>query len=431
MAKFTFFGYLCKEYNRMTVETTDVIEKTGITFADMNLPEALINSLKAMDFSNPTPIQQESIPISMEGHDVLGSAQTGTGKTAAFSIPLVAKMLNNKRGTALVLCPTRELAQQVVTVIHQLVGRNSALKTALLIGGEPIFRQFNQLRARPRIIVGTPGRVNDHIERGSVRFDETSILVLDETDRMLDMGFGIQLDQILEHLPEAPTRQTLMFSATLPPEIVRLSDKYLNNPKRVKMGETKAPVLLKQDIIHLSQHEKYDKLLAELEARDGSVLIFVKTKRDADQLAYRISEVHEATEPLHGDLPQRRRTMVIKGFREKRFRILIATDIASRGLDISHIQHVINYDLPQCPEDYLHRVGRTARAGAEGSAVSFVSSDDSRKWQAIRRLLSPNDYKEIGKPAYGGGGGGGRYRQGGGRPGGNYQQKPSSFRRSW
>jgi ATP-dependent RNA helicase DeaD len=294
------------------------------------------------------------------------------------------------------------------------------------------------LRMRPRIVVGTPGRVNDHIERGSVRFNETTMLVLDETDRMLDMGFGIQLDQILEHLPTAPTRQTLMFSATLPPEIVRLSDKYLNNPKRVKMGETKAPVLLKQDIIHLSQQEKYDKLLSELEAREGSVLIFVKTKRDADELSYRISEIHEATEALHGDLPQRRRTMVIKGFREQRFRILIATDIASRGLDISHIQHVINYDLPQCPEDYLHRVGRTARAGAEGSAVSFVSADDSRKWQSIRRLLSPDDYKEIGKPAYAGGGNGGRYRQGGGRPSynaggrpsGNFQ-KPSSFRRSW
>jgi len=403
---------------------------TAITFTQMNLPEALTNALSAMDFTEPTPIQQEAIPIAMEGHDVLGSAQTGTGKTAAFSIPLIAKMINNPRGTALVLCPTRELAMQVVAVMHQLLGRNSQIKTALLIGGEPIFRQFNQLRVRPRIIVGTPGRVNDHIERGSVRFNETTMLVLDETDRMLDMGFGIQLDQILEHLPTAPTRQTLMFSATLPPEIVRLSDKYLSNPKRVKMGESKAPVLLKQDILHLSQSEKYDKLLQELEAREGAVLIFVKTKRDADELSYRISEVHEATEALHGDLPQRRRSMVIKGFREQRFRILIATDIASRGLDISHIQHVINYDLPQCPEDYLHRVGRTARAGAEGSAVSFVSSEDSRKWQSIRRLLSPDDYKEIGKPAYGGGGGNGRYRQGGGRPGGNYN-KPSSFKRSW
>lgn len=417
----------------MTAIENTVTETSAIAdFSKFNLPSALTSALAAMGFTEPTPIQKEAIPIAMEGHDVLGSAQTGTGKTAAFAIPVVAKMLNNARGTALILCPTRELAMQVVAVVHELLGRNSQIKTALLIGGEPIFRQFNQLRMRPRIIVGTPGRVNDHIERGSVRFNETSILVLDETDRMLDMGFGIQLDQILEHLPTAPTRQTLMFSATLPPEIVRLSDKYLNSPKRVKMGESKAPVLLKQDIVHLAQQDKYDALLKELENREGAVLIFVKTKRDADELSYRISQVHEATEALHGDLPQRRRTMVIKGFREQRFRILIATDIASRGLDISHIQHVINYDLPQCPEDYLHRVGRTARAGAEGSAVSFVSSDDSRKWQSIRRLLSPDDYKEIGKPAYAGGGGngGGRYRQGGGRPGGNFQ-RTSSFKRSW
>jgi ATP-dependent RNA helicase DeaD len=412
--------------------TENTISETFVSgdFSQFELPSALTAALSAMGFTEPTPIQKEAIPIAMEGHDVLGSAQTGTGKTAAFSIPVVAKMLNNTRGTALILCPTRELAMQVVAVVHQLLGRSSQIKTALLIGGEPIFRQFNQLRMRPRIIVGTPGRVNDHIERGSVKLNETSILVLDETDRMLDMGFGIQLDQILEHLPTAPTRQTLMFSATLPPEIVRLSDKYLNNPKRVKMGESKAPVLLKQDILHLAQQDKYDTLIKELENREGAILIFVKTKRDADELSYRIGQVHDA-EALHGDLPQRRRSMVIKGFRDQRFRILIATDIASRGLDISHIQHVINYDLPQCPEDYLHRVGRTARAGAEGSAVSFISSEDSRKWQAIRRLLSPNDYKEIGKPAYAGNSnGGGRYRQGGGRPGGNFQ-RTSSFKRSW
>lgn len=422
----------------------------SITFSTFGLPEALNHSLEAMGFTEPTPIQQDAIPLAMEGHDILGSAQTGTGKTAAFSIPLVAKMLNSPKGTALVLCPTRELAMQVVTVIHQLLGRQSRLRTALLIGGEPIFRQFQQLRQRPRIIVGTPGRVQDHLERGTVKLGETSLLVLDETDRMLDMGFGIQLDEILEHLPVAPERQTLMFSATLPAEIVRMSNKYLHEPKRVAMGEAQTPVLLKQDIVHLGQREKYDALVKELEAREGTILVFVKTKRDADELSYQLGETHEA-EALHGDLPQRRRSMVIKGFRDRRFRILVATDIAARGLDISHIQHVINYDLPQCPEDYLHRVGRTARAGAEGSAVSFISHEDSRKWQAIRRLLKPTDYTEIGKPAYVGGGrrDGGRFQgdrrqstygrgsnssyrdNNGPRHQGGQPQKASGFKRGW
>lgn len=395
-------------------------------FTQFSLPDFLIKNLQQMGFDSPTPIQQQAIPIALEGHDILGSAQTGTGKTAAFSIPIVTKISQSPSGTALVLCPTRELAMQVHAVIQQMLGQGNRIRTALLIGGEPIFKQFSQLRANPRIVVGTPGRVNDHISRKTVRFNETSLLILDETDRMLDMGFGIQLDEIITHLPKA--RQTLMFSATLPPEIVRLSRNYLTEPKRLEVGETKAPVLLKQDILHLSQGEKYDTLVKELDKRDGSVLIFVKTKRDADDLSYRMGDAY-GVEALHGDLPQRRRSMVIKGFRDQRFRILVATDIASRGLDISHIQHVINYDLPQCPEDYLHRVGRTARAGAEGSAISFISYEDGKKWHAIRRLLNPNDYKEIGKPAFAGAGGGrGRY-QPSSRPGDRFQK--SGFKRSW
>jgi len=359
------------------------------TFEGFGLSQALNASLSKMNYTTPTPIQEQAIPLALKGRDVLGSAQTGTGKTAAFSIPLVENLLRSPKGAALILTPTRELAKQVLEVVHQLIGQNSDIRTAFIIGGEAYNKQLTQLRANPRIVVGTPGRINDHLERGTLKLHDAGFLVLDETDRMLDMGFGVQLDKIIKHLPK--NRQTLMFSATLPKGIVALSSKYLKNPERISVGETNVIAKnITQESIQIEQSDKYKELLVQLHARQGSVIIFVKTKYNAEKMAKKLRAEGFTSEGLHGDLRQNKRDKVMKNFRQQNFRVLVATDIAARGLDVPHIEHVINYDLPQVAEDYIHRMGRTARAGATGQAISFVSPQDGRKWHAIECLLNPD-----------------------------------------
>jgi len=357
-------------------------------FKDMGLPQALLHRLEQLGFNEPTPIQLKAIPVALEGRDIIGSAQTGTGKTGAFGIPLVNNLMNNSRGSALILLPTRELAIQVSKTLGQFIGREK-LNTALLIGGDSMSVQIRQLKMQPRLVIGTPGRVNDHLQRGTLQLHQTNFLVLDEVDRMLDMGFSIQLDEIAKFL--TAKRQTLMFSATLPPKIEQVSSKYLTNPLRISIGSTNAPVLkIKQENIKISDDMKYDRLLQELKERTGSVIIFVKTKHGADKMAKKLKNDGHKSDALHGDLRQNRRTQVTLAFHNKSFRILVATDVAARGLDIPHIEHVINYDMPQCPEDYIHRIGRTGRAGADGEAINFISSNDNLKWRAIERLLNPN-----------------------------------------
>lgn len=369
-------------------------------FKGLGLTPALEQSLVNMKYDTPTPIQAQAIPLALEGHDILGTAQTGTGKTAAFAIPLIQRLLTNPRGSALVLTPTRELGKQIMEIMHQLLGSKSPIKTAFIIGGESMSKQFNQLRARPRLIVGTPGRINDHLERGSMMLHDTDFLVLDETDRMLDMGFMVQLEKIFKFMPAR--RQTLMFSATLPKNILKLSGQYLNNPKRISMGETNVVAKnITQDVIRIEQDKKYGALTGQLDERSGSVIVFVKTKHGADRMAKNLRRDGFTSEALHGDLRQNRRDKVMHNFRKQNFRVLIATDIAARGLDVPHIEHVINYDLPQVAEDYIHRMGRTARAGAEGSAISFVSGQDGRKWHAIERLLNPNAANDAKSPKKG------------------------------
>jgi len=359
-------------------------------FTGLGLPAALLASLERMQYTTPTPIQAQAIPLALAGRDILGSAQTGTGKTAAFGIPLIARLLGMSRGTALVLTPTRELAVQIMDILQKLLGPYSTIKAALIIGGESLPAQTSLLRSRPRIIVGTPGRINDHLERGTLMLNEVAFLVLDETDRMLDMGFAPQLERIAKFLPAQ--RQTLMFSATLPANIMQLSAKYLRNPERIAVGASnKAAVKIKQDVIYTTQEAKYGVLIKELAERQGSVLIFVKTKRGADRLADKLNQQKFSAEAIHGNLQQRKRERVIQAFRDQKHRIMVATDIASRGLDIPHIEHVINYDLPQAPEDYIHRIGRTARAGAEGSSLCLISPEDNDKWKAIHRLMHPGE----------------------------------------
>ena len=264
-------------------------------------------------------------------------------------------------------------------------------------------KQLGQLRSHPRIIVGTPGRINDHLDRKSLKLNDTGLLVLDETDRMLDMGFGIQIDRIVKFLPVK--RQTLMFSATLPEQIVRLSAKYLRNPERVSTGATNVPSInIKQEVIHLQQEQKYNELIKQLQERTGSVLVFVKTKHNSKNLAAKLCKERFKADALHGNLRQSKRNTVMSAFRNKKFTILVATDIAARGLDVPHIEHVINYDLPQVAEDYIHRMGRTARAGAVGSSLSFVTNSDREKWNAIERLLDPTKKKENFSKGRSGGG---------------------------
>ena len=258
-----------------------------------------------------------------------------------------------------------------------------------------MFKQLIELRKKPQIIVGTPGRINDHLERGTLNLSTTSFLVIDEADRMLDMGFGVQLDRIAEYLPK--TRQTLMFSATLSTNIERLSKKYLNNPQRVSIDTSLQPApKIQQESIHLKVMEKMTHLLQQLDRREGSIIVFVKTRRKAESLSKELRHHGHNTEAMHGDLNQRRRELVIHGFRIGKSRILVATDVAARGLDIPDVMHVINYDLPECPEDYVHRIGRTGRAGAEGFALSFISPEDGGRWREISRVLNPQAIQQGG-----------------------------------
>lgn len=349
----------------------------------------MLDALTKMNFKNPTPIQEKAIPVALNGHDILGSAQTGTGKTASFAIPMISHLLENKDSTALILLPTRELAAQVLDAANKMLGDLAGIKSALLIGGDSMVKQLQQLKRNPRIIVGTPGRINDHLSRKSLSLKSTDFLVLDETDRMLDMGFGIQLNEIAKFLPKE--RQTLMFSATLPQNIISLSKKYLNNPVRIAIGNDNAVAAkIKQEIIKTNDGTKYADLINQINVREGSLLVFVKTKFGADRLAVKLNKENFSAGAIHGDLRQSKRERVIADFRKQKFRILVATDIAARGLDIPHIENVVNYDLPQCPEDYIHRIGRTGRAGAEGIAINFLTSKDGAKWKEIHKLLNPS-----------------------------------------
>jgi superfamily II DNA/RNA helicase len=367
------------------------------TFQDIPLPEALQHTLAHMQFAKPTPIQSQAIPLALNGKDILGSAQTGTGKTGAYGIPLVSQLIENPDAQAMVITPTRELAAQVIEQLRAMLGKKSKIRSALLIGGEAMPKQLNQLRSQPRLVVGTPGRINDHLKRKTLKLNALSYLVLDETDRMLDMGFSEQIDEIMKHMDEKP--QTLMFSATLPKSILRIAQNYLHEPEHVQVAATSSPAEnITQEFLHLRDDEKYPTLLQQLGKREGTVIVFVKTKTDSEKIARKLGQDGLQADAIHGDLRQNQRNRVISAFRNKKYRILVATDVAARGLDIPHIAHVINFDLPQCPEDYIHRIGRTARAGAKGEALNFIAPSERGKWKAIDRLLNPDQPREEKKP---------------------------------
>ena len=369
-----------------------------MNFSDLNIENKLKRSIELAEFKTPTPIQSQSIPISLEGKDVLGTAQTGTGKTLAFTIPMLNKLLKNKQAMALIICPTRELATQVMETVLKLNIREIGIGNALLIGGESMQKQLRQLKKGARIIVGTPGRINDHIERKSLNLSRVNYLVLDETDRMLDMGFTPQIEIILKFIPK--DHQTLLFSATLPENILKISQKYLNNPERVSVGSLSTPIeKIKQETFQITADKKYHELINQLVERSGSILVFVKTKHGADKIVKRLKYDGHKADAIHGNLRQSKRDRVIRGFRNGNSRILIATDVAARGLDIPVIKHVINYDLPQVPEDYIHRIGRTGRAGKDGSALTFLTNNDRSMWRSIQKLIDPDfKVKEEARP---------------------------------
>jgi superfamily II DNA/RNA helicase len=389
-------------------------------FTGFGLPAKLLQSLNRMQFTAPTPIQAKAIPLALQGRDLLGSAQTGTGKTGAFGIPLIAGLMEKPEATALIMTPTRELATQVMSALQQMIPVQD-IRTALLIGGEAMPRQFRQLQQRPRLIVGTPGRINDHLQRNSLKLNNVRFLVLDETDRMLDMGFGIQIERVVKHIPKE--RQTMLFSATLPSGIVKLAGQYLNNPERISVGSTvQAAPNIQQEVVQTGDTDKFPKLLEQLANSTGTAIVFVRTKYGTERLATRLTRENVRADAIHGDLRQNRRDKVIQNYRDKKFRVLVATDLAARGLDVPHIELVINYDLPQCPEDYIHRIGRTARAGAMGKAVNFVSPSERGKWSAIQRLMNPGaprtheprgENNGGGKKHFRGGKGGGHFNKGG------------------
>ena len=356
-------------------------------FSDLSISLLVLDAIKKLKLIKPTPIQKISIPMALEGNDILGTAQTGTGKTYAFGIPLINHLTLDKDSYAIILTPTRELALQVSSALKDLTSMKNIIDTAVIIGGDSIQKQLKQLK-KARLVVGTPGRIHDHIRRKSLKLSKFNFLVLDETDRMLDMGFVEEIKSIIEKLP---SHQTLLFSATLPKKISDIAKNFMTNPQRVNVGEENTPLTnIKQEIKNVNQKEKFEHLKLELLEINGSVVLFVKTKRSADKIALKLRKDKFNAEAIHGDLRQSKREKVILKFRKNRFQILVATDVAARGLDIPHIEHVINYDIPQNPEDYIHRIGRTARAGAKGRALTFLTDGDKKNWNAIGKLINPN-----------------------------------------
>ncbi len=356
------------------------------SFKDFSISPSLQRAVEAMGFETPTPIQVKSIPVAMTGRDLIACAQTGSGKTAAFAIPILSKLETQPGSLALILVPTRELASQISEVIKDLTRFLPEIRQAILIGGVAMGPQLAALRRGPRIVIATPGRLCDHLRRGTISLAKTNFLTLDEADRMLDMGFAPQLNEILRFLPK--TRQTFFFSATFPPNIRDLSRKYLTNPAEVEVERTaQTAPKIEQVQRAVSHHEKNDALLDELNAREGTVLVFARTQARTDRVARYLESFGVNVARIHGGRSQGQRTRALEGFRDGEYRVLVATDIAARGLDIDHVAHVVNYDLPNVPEDYVHRIGRTGRAGRTGSAISLIAPDDRANWREIERIL--------------------------------------------
>ena len=353
-------------------------------FSDIGVSPDILKILDKLSLTSPTPIQKQAIPVALKGTDIVGIAQTGTGKTFAFGIPIIQKLLSSS-GQALVLVPTRELALQVNESIRKLADRLN-ITTIVLIGGESISRQLFELKRRPRLIIATPGRLIDHLKRKSIKLDQIKTLVLDEADMMLDMGFLPQIEEVLRSVPKE--RQTMLFSATMPVLIANLATKYLKLPIRIEVAPQGTIVKnVTQEMIVLEAKDKMKYLEKIIKENEGSILIFVRTRYGVKNIAKKlISNGHKATE-IHSDLSQGQRKRALDSFKSGRSRIMVATDVAARGLDVKGIELVINYDLPDSSSDYVHRIGRTARAGKKGKAISLATPGQLKNIKAIEALI--------------------------------------------
>ena len=353
-------------------------------FHGLGIAPRLLEKKKKKGFKSPTPIQSQAIPVAVLGKDLMGIAQTGTGKTLGFGIPMLQRIAQNKF-KGLVLLPTRELALQVNESL-QNIGSPLGLKTAVLIGGESMHRQLMALKKDPHVVIATPGRLIDHLQQKSIGLLKVGILVLDEADRMLDMGFAPQLRQILSHLPKE--RQTMLFSATMPAEIISIANSYMKLPVRVEVapaGTTASKVT--QEIIFVEKHGKLEQLKKILDEYRGSTLVFSRTKHGARKIAAAVRNLGHTASEIHSNRSLNQRIESLNGFKLGKYRVLVATDIAARGIDVSGIELVVNYDLPEQAEDYVHRIGRTGRATLPGHAISLATPDQKRDVWDIERLI--------------------------------------------
>jgi ATP-dependent RNA helicase RhlE len=360
---------------------------SDITFDDLGLSAQMLRAVADAGYLRPTPIQAQAIPLGMRGRDIMGLAMTGTGKTAAFTIPIIERLVGGPRRTrALILTPTRELCQQVEESFRKY-GRHSGLKVVSVYGGVGYEPQTKAMRGGVDVIVATPGRLIDHLERGNVAFDQIELLVLDEADRMLDMGFAPQIQRIVAQVDKY--RQTLLFSATMPPEVEALARKYLRKPVVVQVGRRSAAATTVQHHVYPCPAARKAELLVRLmqEHHMESVLVFTRTKHGADRVVRHLDKAGIHANALHADKTQGQRTQALADFRKGKVKVLVATDIAQRGLDITHITHVVNYDVPQQPEDYVHRIGRTGRAAKTGDAFTFMSADEIAMVKSIERVV--------------------------------------------
>jgi ATP-dependent RNA helicase DeaD len=363
-----------------------VTEEVGVTFADLGLSGALLESITSVGYEVPSPIQERTIPALLRGQDVIAQAQTGSGKTAAFGLPIIETIESRKGGVqALILCPTRELAIQVSEALHKY-GRHKRIETLPIYGGQPYERQLRGLQRGVEIVVGTPGRVMDHMRRGTLHLDNLKFFVLDEADEMLDMGFVEDIEWILQQVPAE--RQTALFSATMPPRIADLARKYMKDPQRISVrGKEMTVPEVAQVYYEIPRQRKVDALTRILDAEvPTSAIIFCRTKHGVDDLGEALMARGFATETLHGDLSQVQRDRVMKRFRAGQADILIATDVAARGLDIPDVSHIFNFDIPESTETYVHRIGRTGRAGKKGTAITLVTPRESRWIRSIERF---------------------------------------------
>lgn len=357
-------------------------------FSDLISSPVLKKNLAQANFITPTPIQAQAIPPAREGHDLIATAQTGTGKTLAFALPIIEALLNAppvKAAQALVLSPTRELALQIHETFA-LMASGTGVRSAVVVGGMSESAQLKALRQGAQIIIATPGRLCDFLERRLVGLAAIRIVVLDEADRMLDMGFLPAVESILRRT--LPTRQTLFFSATIESSVARLIDKHLKDPVRIAVGSTGKPAEnVETHVYEVEQDRKLSLLHHLLETGEGSFLVFARTKRGAERLAKKVAGLGVKAAAIHGDRSQNQRNMALRGFQSGQYRVLVATDVAARGIHVDNIAHVINYDLPQCAEDFIHRIGRTGRAGAQGLASTFGTRAERRDVQNIERAL--------------------------------------------